>query len=267
MRFSICLRLFFCLSFMLSAATAFGAQQVEDIGRLRANVRALDRVQHNIGKEIALRQEAGTISLQERNELVIFSRYLQERNRDYCGRIEQQAGRSAVADLPCPAERAALPETKARTVDEELAALDQSLARSLGNFDEMLLKEQERIAARQPRARESGGAGGGGNGDGSGAAGIVGSQGDTGEGASGGGASGQQSTSGQGRTPAGGTAAAGRPGQAGGQVGTVPPAGGDRMSADDDIVARQLREAAEKETDPELKEKLWQEYRKYKEGL
>lgn len=39
------------------------------------------------------------------------------------------------------------------------------------------------------------------------------------------------------------------------------------MSADDDIVARQLREAAEKETDPELKEKLWQEYRKYKEGL
>lgn len=34
----------------------------------------------------------------------------------------------------------------------------------------------------------------------------------------------------------------------------------------DDIVARQLREAAEKETDPELKKKLWEEYRKYKEG-
>jgi hypothetical protein len=27
-----------------------------------------------------------------------------------------------------------------------------------------------------------------------------------------------------------------------------------------------LREAAEKETDPELKEKLWEEYRKYKQG-
>jgi hypothetical protein len=36
---------------------------------------------------------------------------------------------------------------------------------------------------------------------------------------------------------------------------------------DDDIVARQLREAAEKETDPELKKKLWEEYRKYKEGV
>lgn len=35
---------------------------------------------------------------------------------------------------------------------------------------------------------------------------------------------------------------------------------------DDDIVARQLREAAEKETDPELKEKLWQEYEEYKKN-
>jgi hypothetical protein len=35
---------------------------------------------------------------------------------------------------------------------------------------------------------------------------------------------------------------------------------------DDDIVARQLREAAEKETDPELKAKLWKEYEDYKKG-
>ena len=34
----------------------------------------------------------------------------------------------------------------------------------------------------------------------------------------------------------------------------------------DDVVARQIREAAESETDPELKEKLWAEYRKYKAG-
>lgn len=33
---------------------------------------------------------------------------------------------------------------------------------------------------------------------------------------------------------------------------------------DDDVIARQLREAAEAETDPEIKEKLWEEYRKYK---
>ena len=33
---------------------------------------------------------------------------------------------------------------------------------------------------------------------------------------------------------------------------------------DDDIVARQIREAAQKEKDPVLQEKLWEEYRKYK---
>ncbi len=35
---------------------------------------------------------------------------------------------------------------------------------------------------------------------------------------------------------------------------------------DDDIVARQLREAAEKETDPALRKKLWDEYKLYKQG-
>ncbi len=41
------------------------------------------------------------------------------------------------------------------------------------------------------------------------------------------------------------------------------PSGSDQ---DDDIVARQLREAAEKETDPELKKKLWKEYEDYKKS-
>jgi hypothetical protein len=35
-------------------------------------------------------------------------------------------------------------------------------------------------------------------------------------------------------------------------------------ATDDDIIARQLREAAMQETDPELKEKLWDEYKRYK---
>ncbi len=49
-----------------------------------------------------------------------------------------------------------------------------------------------------------------------------------------------------------------------------PPAGGGTSVADlpdakdDDIIARQLREAAMQEQDPELKEKLWEEYRRYK---
>ncbi|MEX1237186.1 MAG: hypothetical protein WD994_02845, partial [Pseudomonadales bacterium] len=35
----------------------------------------------------------------------------------------------------------------------------------------------------------------------------------------------------------------------------------------DDIVAQQLREAAISETDPKLREKLWEEYKRYKAGL
>jgi hypothetical protein len=45
---------------------------------------------------------------------------------------------------------------------------------------------------------------------------------------------------------------------------TVPPDIPD--GKDDDIVARQLREAAMKETDPELRDKLWEEYRQYKKS-
>jgi len=48
-------------------------------------------------------------------------------------------------------------------------------------------------------------------------------------------------------------------GVGGGQENDIPD------GRDDDIVARQIREAAEHETDPVLREKLWEEYRKYKD--
>jgi hypothetical protein len=51
-----------------------------------------------------------------------------------------------------------------------------------------------------------------------------------------------------------------------GSEGTAQERGGRGSSEDDDIVARQLREAAENETDPELKEKLWKEYEEYKKN-
>jgi hypothetical protein len=52
---------------------------------------------------------------------------------------------------------------------------------------------------------------------------------------------------------------------AGGGPGPQHP-GSRYRKEDDDIVARQLREAAEKETDPELKEKLWKEYEAYRKN-
>ena len=49
-----------------------------------------------------------------------------------------------------------------------------------------------------------------------------------------------------------------------GERNTHSPPPGTPDGRDDDIVARQLREAAETETDPELRERLWEEYRAYK---
>jgi hypothetical protein len=44
---------------------------------------------------------------------------------------------------------------------------------------------------------------------------------------------------------------------------TFPPPEDIPSGRDDDVVARQLREAAMSEPDPELREALWQEYRNY----
>jgi len=66
----------------------------------------------------------------------------------------------------------------------------------------------------------------------------------------------------QGRMPEGGELAKT------GTEGATPPVPEDIPSAQgDDIVAQQLREAAAAETDPDLREKLWDEYKKYKAGL
>ena len=48
------------------------------------------------------------------------------------------------------------------------------------------------------------------------------------------------------------------------QAANYPTPGDIPSGDDDDVVARQLREAAVREPDPELREKLWDEYRKYK---
>ncbi|MEQ8660898.1 MAG: hypothetical protein RLW62_08780, partial [Gammaproteobacteria bacterium] len=67
--------------------------------------------------------------------------------------------------------------------------------------------------------------------------------------------------SGLGHTPDLSAAGAGTP-----QPAPTPPSADVPEARDDDIVARQLREAAERERDPALREKLWREYRRYVGG-
>ncbi len=191
------------------------------------------------------------------------------------------------SDLPCEEFTSAyIPpvqiDLKAEATDaEKTAAMVAQFNVSLGDFDEKLLREQNRVKANRPQtdlADSGGGAEGGENGsEGESAA--------EGEGDSQGGAEGE---SGEGSEQ--GEGADGENGQQSGEQGSDSQSGngqnqtdngsqgssssGNQSSApddipdgsDDDIIARQLREAAEKETDPELKKKLWDEYKRYKNG-
>ncbi len=148
------------------------------------------------------------------------------------------------------------------TASERRAVLDGRLEAGYAVFDGMILGERERAQ------READAAG----------AGVMGTR--TGEGGEGGEGESGEGTGGEGgaadspiivasnSSGAGAgvmTAGSGREGEydAENAAATYPVPedipGGD----DDDVVARQLREAAMREPDPELREKLWDEYRKY----
>jgi len=135
-----------------------------------------------------------------------------------------------------------------QTVDE-VAALDKEFNESLAKFDDKLLREMDEIRAEsakklQDLAQE--------------AADAAKRLRDKGLDVDSSGSESSQETDGQKQTSEGGR-----------ETGTTKDIAGDRGQTDtedDDIVARQLREAAENETDPELKEKLWKEYEEYKKS-
>jgi hypothetical protein len=203
------------------------------------------------------RRERGTLSGNEASDYASYVAGLHRRVAEDCVALTENAV-PVPADLSCPEAPptiiapAAIDIAGERTGIEATAALDAELFAGLGEFDEMLLREQERVKAAAPHtdAASGGGAGGGGGSSGSGSdAGEFDDSGDT-ESASGG-----EPTYGQGAGPGSRQASTSS---------SAPP--GTPDGSDDDVVARQLREAAEKETDPELKKKLWEEYRKYKQG-
>jgi hypothetical protein len=141
----------------------------------------------------------------------------------------------------------------ATTAEERRAVLDRELDKSLGEFDETLRGEQDRVA----QERDSRAATAAGSADVESAGGAGGARearaGDLKSDA----AARDASTAKQGSESKGDTNVGG---------GSGAPNRGIPSGEDDDIVARRLRRAAEQETDPELKEKLWKEYVDYKRG-
>jgi hypothetical protein len=152
------------------------------------------------------------------------------------------------------------------TGDEQRGAINRKIDDSLSAYDRRIRDIQDELnrqrdAAAGSEGLEGGAAGGGGGGAGSsgGVAGSASAGGSGGTSSAGGRSVGSSSASKSG----GGKSAAGAGAGASGPV-NVPTDVAD--GSDDDIVARQLREAAMKEKDPALRDKLWQEYRDYKKG-
>jgi len=166
--------------------------------------------------------------------------------------------------------------TQVETTEERREGLDRKLDSSLSEFDALILREQEILEQRREAAGAAGGGAGagtapGGGGEGTGEEGGAGEEGGGGNEGSEGTAGATAEGTGDSPDEATGEEVA-RDGDAPeaesetGEVsnGRVPADVGD--GRDDDIVARQLREAAMKEEDPELRERLWDEYRAYKFG-
>jgi hypothetical protein len=164
----------------------------------------------------------------------------------------------------------------AQTPEERRGSIDRRLDDSLGTFDDRIRREQEAIAKERDARDAANGSGAGSTTDA-----------ETTSDDSGTGSAGTETPPSTDNKKAGdgsakeGTAAdrSSRPGdlksekqRGAGKDNSGSASGGAAGSkqipdgSNDDIVARRLRKAAEQETDPELKEKLWKEYIEYKKN-
>jgi len=241
----------------------------ESVAQLRIDYAAFSAAEDDYRAQ----RELNGLSGAEATDYAAYVARLQRRVFEGC-RAVRNSGATPPEDVPCPVfiptetKPADIAMQAERTAEEQVAALDEMLMAGLGEYDERLLREQERIKAAAPNTNsDSGGGGGDGDGGGEGGGGNQG-EGDSnsdGEANGQGGMAGNSQETGTtgGQRQGGAVDNSGRSGEDGSES-EQPPDVGD--GSDDDVVARQLREAAEKETDPELKEKLWEEYRRYKRG-
>lgn len=256
-----------------AAATVAGAETpTSDLESATATLKAASDELHR--EDAAFRKlRTGTgLSAREVEDYAGFVAGLRLRLLEQCEVVRALGGEDAVRKFDCvllDRDRAALPPAGSgaavQTEEEKRKALDARLDAIESDIDGNLLKRQEEI--RQSASNRAAGGGGGASGGGT-AGGAA--------GGAAGGSNGSQAKPGGTAGDAGGTQASGGKQASGGPpapAGKAAKPATERLAkrekagdggSDDDIVARQLREAAEKETDPVLKEKLWAEYNKYK---
>ena len=219
--------------------------------------------------DFRMQRERGSLNGIEAADYATYIAKLMKRVAEGCMELARK-GISMPPDVMCPSSSFALVKaapinpSAEQTRAQKIAVLDAELNAELGEFDELLLREQARVKAGIPQtskedageghfdSNDEGDASAGGDEKGSADSGIGT---DADEKQSRTGDSDRETTRGVG-------------GWGGKQKRTAslgqPPGVPD--GSDDDVVARQLREAAEKETDPELRSKLWEEYKNYKKG-
>jgi len=218
-------------------------------------------------EEYELVVEESNMSTGEQEDYAAWIKQLREQFTETCHSLSRLPSLEVSADIPCAEYASAyvapvsVDISQEYTDGEKTAAIADEFNNSLGDFDEKLLREQDRVRANKPQTASSQSGGGGAAGDS-----TSGSDGSAQGSASGGQQDGKQPDQ-QGSDVQAGkdqtqTGATGQPQQ--GKQANIPDDIPD--GSDDDVVARQLREAAEMETDPELREKLWEEYRRYKKG-
>ena len=155
-----------------------------------------------------------------------------------------------VPGSPARVDAPSLPQSESQAYQSQLKALEAELD---GYLSTQLSKVREKAAnRRQTQAQQSQASAGYGSEDGVGAAGSNGAWG------------GGESLSGAGMQPKEPGVGPGVQKDGSPPRWNLPPGVGD--GSDDDVVARQLREAAQSETDPETRRRLWEEYKKYKDS-
>jgi hypothetical protein len=243
------------------------------LAEARENLRISQETEKRIASELEQLKESGSASDEAIRDYETYLKSVQAMTAENRKIVEQmeaayakQAPGQSGSDAPSSnnLDKLADPDIPEEQSMEEVAALDRQLNTSLAKFDGMLLKEMDEIRAGsseklQDLAEEA-----------AEAARRLREKGldvDTsGSKSSEEGAEGQtdgETGSAEGRT---GTETASRDGSGKGGEGRSNKNQRRANYEDDDIVARQLREAAENETDPELKEKLWKEYEDYKKS-
>jgi len=261
--------LFLLLIFIFSSQCFAALSENELIDQLRSDYRVLQQAKGDLD-----RANNGNKASTEALDLENWIRQLSDQLAEDCRQLSILSATATPADLPCeellfsnPAP-AHIDLTAESTQRQKTKQLEDQLNGSLGEFDERLLREQDRIKTRAPRTESTAGAGSGSSGGASESesAGASGSAADESGTGSKGSQKDKRDSGAKDEDDRTASNEKGTPGRPSSKPRSSAPAdipdGGD-----DDVIARQIREAAEKETDPELKKKLWDEYRRYRDAI